>query len=93
MTTYSIRVELHDATWEHYYALHEKLNKIGVVTHITADDGKNYKLPPAEYAADTNADAQTVLNAVYGVAEGVRKNPAVFVTKSAGRMWQGLQQL
>ena len=54
MTACVIRVVLHDATWDEYTKLYEKLAALGIYDVITASNGAVYKMPPAEYYFDGN---------------------------------------
>jgi hypothetical protein len=91
MASFTIRVELHDATWQNYINLAADLAKQGVTDVITADDGTTYKMSPAEYNYDGAASIDDVLNAVGAAAARTGKKHAVFVTQSTQRKWRGLQ--
>ena len=92
MTGFTIRVELHEATWDHYAQLARNLASIGVVDEITGSDGVTYKLPPAEYVYSGNTDANSVLDAVKAVAARTGRNYAVFVTEAVRSAWVGMSK-
>lgn len=93
MTMFTIRVELHGAQAHHYASLAQKLAQFGVIDIITSDDGRKWKLPPAEYTYTGNSTLEQVLDAVQGAADAVIASNAVFVTKADSRMWKGLKQV
>ena len=93
MKTYTIRVVLHGASWSDYDDLQDNLKVAGVVDTIVGSDGCRYKLPPAEYATESNLTAEQVRDAVYKIASAIKPIPAVFVTQSSGRVWIGLEQV
>lgn len=91
MAGFTTRVELHGADWSDYENLHKKMAAQGFSRTITADDGKRYWLPPAEYnyeAATTRAD---VLAKARAAASQVKNSFAVIVTEADGRTWYGLE--
>lgn len=90
MKSFIIRVELHSATSKHYDELAKNLAAIGIVDTIRGNDGRRYKLPPAEYNYEGAVTLQQVYNSVTGVASKVIANYAVLVTESNGCKWAGL---
>jgi hypothetical protein len=91
MASFTIRVELHGATRDHYLRLHGQLAQRGITTTIVADNGAKYHLPPAEYNYEGNATRAAVLGAVRECAAAVGLPNAVLVTERNGCMWEGLQ--
>jgi 2,4-dienoyl-CoA reductase-like NADH-dependent reductase (Old Yellow Enzyme family) len=91
MSAYTIRVELHNATWNDYVNLATKLAAQGVVDVIKGDDGTWYKLPPAEYNYEGDAAIAVVRTVVANIAAQVSSRFAVFVTEALRREWQGLE--
>ena len=91
MSLFTIRVELHDASWSDYNALAKQLAQQGVVDVIRGDDGRTYKLPPAEYNYEGNATAEQVRDAVRRVANVTGRQNAVFVSDAICRSWAGLE--
>jgi|HubBroStandDraft_2_1064218.scaffolds.fasta_scaffold02263_7 photosystem II stability/assembly factor-like uncharacterized protein len=61
--------------------------------HITADDGKTYHLPTAEYDKTGEFTRQQVLDSARAAAAETGKSFAVLVTESDGRTWVGLKEL
>ncbi|WP_025123842.1 MULTISPECIES: hypothetical protein [unclassified Serratia (in: enterobacteria)] len=93
MTSFTVRVELHNADSEDYEDLHKKMKAIGFNRTIQSGDGIRYQLPDAEYDYSGNVSRSAVLDKAYDAAKSVKKNPAVLVTESAGRTWRGLDQI
>jgi len=91
MSSYTIRVELHNATWQNYADLAKDLAAKGITDLITASDGVTYKMSPAEYNYEGDATTETVLNSVKASANKTGCSSAVFVTQANQRMWNGLQ--
>lgn len=90
MSSFTIRVELHNAQAQHYTELEKDLAKQGITDVIVADDGSCYKLPPAEYNYIGQGSIDDVLNATRASAARTGKANAVFVTEAVRRKWQGL---
>jgi len=93
MARYTVRVELHNHRPDDYDKLHEKMIASGFTKTITLDDsGVTYKLPDAEYNYDSEETKQEVAEKAHDIAQKVRPNPSVLVTKSAGRYVIGLEE-
>jgi len=90
MTTSISRVELHDANYQHYEALHAQMERRGFSRLIQGSDGVWYRLPPAEYHYAGNATRDQLLVAARESAAAVRPSYAVLVTEYTGCTWQGL---
>ena len=90
MASFTIRVELHDATRDDYTKLHEKMRSQGFSQTIKSDDGITYQLPPAEYDYTGYATRSQVLEKANAAAALTKPRYAVLVTESAGRTWYGL---
>lgn len=93
MAAFSIRVELHRATWNDYVKLAGLLAAHAVVDTIRGDNGVVYKLPPAEYNFEGNATAEQVRQAVAATAAKVVPSYAVVVSEATKRVWVGLQPM
>ena len=91
MANFTIRVELHDAVWSDYVALHGEMKKRGFLLTITSDDGKVYELPPAEYNYEGYVTRDQVFEGAKSAASVIKKSFAVLVTQGAGRTWCGLK--
>lgn len=91
MARYTVRVELHNATWQNYVDLAKHMAGEGMVDVIQADNGVRYKMPPAEYNYEGPANRKQVLDKAKMCAAKVVRSYAVFVTESNGRLWDGLQ--
>ncbi|WP_426168568.1 hypothetical protein [Pseudoduganella sp. R-34] len=93
MAMFTIRVELHDATWTDYNNLATQLGRQGITDIIQADNGNRYKLPPAEYNYVGNATLDQVYNAVNKVASTLGKRFAVLANEVTSRTWTGLSRV
>lgn len=87
MAYFTVRVQLENADGEDYEKLHELMAASGYSREITGDNGKIFKLPDAEYNASKNATEYEVRDEVKKIAELVKQEPIVLVTKSSGRAW------
>jgi hypothetical protein len=90
MSRFTIRVELHAATWQNYVDLARRLATHGIVDVIESNDGKRYKLPPAEYNYEGAATRDQILEVTRSCAASVVNSYGVLVTEAVGRAWQGL---
>ncbi|MET3382708.1 hypothetical protein [Variovorax paradoxus] len=94
MADFTIRVVLHDnATWQDYTNLASNMAARGMVDVIIADDGRRYKLPPAEYTYSGNATINQVRSSAVDAAAKTGKRNAVLVTQATGRSWNGLEEV
>ncbi len=94
MTSYTVRVELHDADDDDYASLHEAMGDQGFVRWIKGSNGSKDQLPTAEYnMPNTNHNRSEVLDRAKTAANSVKPKPApwIVVTESAGRTWSGLK--
>ncbi|NHB93152.1 DUF2622 domain-containing protein [Photorhabdus cinerea] len=93
MTSFTVRVELHNAVSSDYDLLYDKMKVKGFKKTITPGDGTRYYLPSAEYNYESNSkDRGEVRDLAYDIAKSVKKNPSVLVTESNGRTWKGLDE-
>lgn len=90
MTRLTIRIELHDATRSEYADLAKRLARHEITDEIVADNGKRYKLPPAEYNYVGDATFDEVYSTAKSVAGSLGKKFAVLASKSTRRSWDGL---
>lgn len=91
MASFTIRVELHGATRDHYVRLHGHLAQRAITNVIVSDRGVKYHLLPAEYNYVGNATCAAVLAAVKECTAAVGLPYAVLVTERTNCMWEGLQ--
>ncbi len=88
MAKFTVRVELRNSEDADYEELHKSMKKEGFQRTITTDSGNTYYLPSAEYSyVSANKSKEEVGNLAESVAEKIRPNPIVMVTKSAGRYY------
>jgi len=90
MSSFTTRIELHDAVWSNYDRLHAEATKRGFSNVIVADGGARYRLPAAEYNFVGTATRAQILEIAKSAAGATGRKFAVIVTESAGRTWQGL---
>jgi hypothetical protein len=93
MPQFTVRVELHQATWADYETLHAAMEARGFSRKIISDDGKTYQLPLAEYNGSGNLDSSRVRDIAREAANITGKNNAVLVSESNSRAWVGLQPI
>ena len=90
MAWFITRVELHDANYQDYTALHVYMAAEGYTTTIRASDGKTYQLPPAEYHLDGACTRAQALEKAKCAVQRTLKGFAIVVSESAGATWVGL---
>jgi len=95
MTSYTVRVELHDAEGSDYDDLHDEMAKQGFSKTIMLD-GVEHDLPTAEYSLKENGTtASAVLTRAITAANHVKPNPkpSIIVTETEKpRMTSGLTE-
>ncbi|WP_437613851.1 hypothetical protein [Erwinia sp. V71] len=88
MTSFTVRVELHQATYDDMAQLHDMLIAQGYSNIITDPLGKRFYLPLKEYVLESDdTTAGQVLQQVRRMAESVRPQPKVLVTEAASCHW------
>lgn len=90
MANFTVRVELHQATYADYEALHGAMEKQGFSRLITADNGQTYHMPWAEYNGSGNLTSVQVRDIARSAANTTGKTNAVLVTEAQSRAWIGL---
>lgn len=92
MAKFTVRVELRNSQDADYTELHERMEKKGfsrTVAMTTSDSV--LVLPNAEYSYESSTkDKAAVGELAESIAEKIRRNPKVMVTKSAGRWYANL---
>jgi hypothetical protein len=91
MAYYMVRVELHGAKHDEfpYTVLHTAMGEAGFSRTIMGSDGKQYRLPPAQYSAQGQYSIERVREAAVQAAARTNKPFAVVVTEGQSA-WQGL---
>ena len=91
MANYMVRVELHGAKHDElpYTLLHTAMGQAGFSRTITGSDGKEYRLPPAQYSAQGGYTIEHVREAATEAAAKSNKQFAVVVTEGSSA-WRGL---
>ncbi len=90
MSSFTVRIELHQAEWRDYDQLHSAMEQRGFSRQIVADDGKLYQMPWAEYNGSGNLTSVQVRDIARTVADRTGKQNSVLVTEVASRAWIGL---
>jgi hypothetical protein len=93
MAKFTVRVELHAASYSDYETLHAAMERRGFSRYITSDDGKTYHLPTAEYDKNGISTPHQVLDSAQAAARETGKRFAVLVTESISRTWIGLSEV
>lgn len=95
MSRFIVRVELRKANPEDYEMLHNEMLKLDFFKIIKDDKtGKYYHLPDAEYYyVGEIMDIENLINRVHIAASKINKEYQVLVTKSAGIIFFGLDEL
>jgi hypothetical protein len=86
MAQFTVRVELHDAQWADYNALHAAMGRQGFSRLIRGDDGGIYQLPWAEYDRDVNLTSAQVLAAAQNAANATGRRYSLLVTEAKNRV-------
>lgn len=87
MTSFTIRVELTQATYDDLEQLHDMLIAKGYSNTIKDAAGNHFYLPLKEYVLESDVTARQVLQQVRSIAESVRPEPKVLVTEAASCHW------
>ncbi len=90
MSNFTVRIELHDAQWGDYEALHGAMERQGFSRQITSDDGGCYHMPWAEYNGTAALTSIQVLDIAQVAANSTGKGNAILVTEAKSRAWRGL---
>jgi len=93
MASFTVRIVLHDATWDDYNKLYEEMGKEGFTDEISSNDGTTYEMPDGEYDISGALTRSDVLAKAKSAASKTVKKYAVFVTQSSGRTWYGLKKV
>lgn len=92
MARFTVRVELHDGTWEDYVRLYEEMDIRSFTDTIKTDNGGAVKMPPGEYNYEGPSSKEQVLELAKAAASQVVHSYGVLVTESNGtRKWHGLK--
>lgn len=82
-----VRIEMQDATWDDYEALHAAMADHGFLKFIQSDDGRVFNLPDAEYHGTTSASCERLRDFIQIVANGVKPGAMVLVTEAGDIAW------
>jgi hypothetical protein len=93
MANFTVRVELHSATYQDYEILHREMAKVGFTRTILGDNGTTYQLPTAEYVTSGNVTIQQMLEAAKGAASRTGKSFERIVAETVRWTWYGLTEL
>ncbi|HBN7019233.1 TPA: DUF2622 domain-containing protein [Escherichia coli] len=92
MAKFTVRIELRNSQDADYDELHDKMEAKGFSRTVAMTSSDSVLLlPSAEYSYESETkDKADVGKLAQSVAEQIRKNPKVMVTKSAGRWYSNL---
>jgi hypothetical protein len=90
MSSFLVRVELHDARDDHYVQLHFAMKAEGFRRSLKGPAGEKYTLPPGEYRCKGQFTANEVLEQASFAAETTGRQFAVLVTVVKQQVWRGL---
>lgn len=93
MASFTIRIELNNATWDNYEELYRHFAAVGITDDISSDSGVTYRMPPAEYNYQGSVTGAQVLALAKAAAAKVVLKYSVLVTESAARTWHGLEKI
>lgn len=94
MSKFTVRVELRDSKDADYDELHKQMDTKGFSRTLTTDSGNTIYLPSAEYTySSATKTPEQVADLAKSVAEKIKKNPMVMVTKSSGRFYIGMDKV
>jgi hypothetical protein len=91
MANFTVRIELHNATWDDYTALHVAMEQKGFSRLIQGENGRTYHLPWAEYTGTGNLSCAQVRDIAQTAANQTGKKNSILVTEAVSRAWSGLQ--
>lgn len=90
MPSYTVRIELHDASLEDRAALQRAMEEQGFKGTISSSLGGVCRLPSDEYDYDGPVTRANVLRMACEAARRLGRMFSVLVTESAGRTWYNL---
>jgi hypothetical protein len=93
MSTFLVRVELHDARDDHYAQLHAAMKAEGFRGSIKDGAGEKYRLPPGEYRRKGSFTLEEVLEQASLAAETTGRDFAVLATVVKRQAWHGLEKV
>lgn len=83
-----VRVEMPNATWEDYDALHVRMRALGFEKEIVSDGGQRYRLPDAEYFGASILPYEVVRDMIQSVVDRIRFGSGVLVTETVRLAWR-----
>jgi hypothetical protein len=89
MAQFTIRVELHKASWDDYVKLAAALARQNITDVLTIDTGERWKMPPGEYQCHGELTPKQVHDIVQTAVGTTGRTSAIIVTQSAGRYVSG----
>ncbi|RRB04929.1 hypothetical protein [Larkinella rosea] len=93
MPSFTVRIELHDASLQDFENLYSAMIDEGFTDIIKSDTGKQYRMLPAEYDFDGHLTLEQVLYTAKQAAAKTGKKYAVFVAESKRRTWAYLEEV
>jgi hypothetical protein len=92
MPMFMTRVELHNATWQDYENLHQKMEASGFSRKIQGSDGTWYKLPTAEYDITTSSTLEQIRSLAKACADATGKGNSILTCEYARAGWNNLDR-
>jgi hypothetical protein len=91
MASFTIRVELHNASRGDYETLYRHLAEYNITDTLVCESGTRHKLPTAEYNYEGAATYWQVLETIKWCAAKTARPYSILVTEASNRAWHGLQ--
>ena len=92
MSSFTVRVELHSASWQDYDVLHEAMASEGFSRTIRSDAGAAYALPTAEYVISAGLAIGDVRERAKRAAQRTGKSSEAIVAETVRWAWYGLTE-
>lgn len=93
MANFTVRVELHSATWQDYDVLHNAMANEGFSRTIRSDTGATYQLPTAEYVIGGGLTIEDVRERAKRAANRTGKSSEAIVAETVRWAWYGLTEM
>ena len=93
MPNFTVRVELHSATWQDYDVLHDAMAGEGLSRAIRIDAGTTYQLPTAEYVISGSLTIEEVRERTKRAANRTGRSSEAIVAETVRWAWYGLTEV
>jgi hypothetical protein len=92
MSSFLVRIELHNAIWSDYNALHVAMERAGFSRLIQSDSGKWFRLPTAEYKIVSSDGVVAIRDRARNAANLTGKANAVLAVDYSSSSWIGMSE-